>query len=60
MGSALEKPTEIIPQRPQTRWLARVYFSMRLIRFSTSSTSDLSPVLEIKRTIAVLYAGKED
>lgn len=35
--------TEIIPQRPHTRWLASAYFSMLCSRFSTSSASGSSP-----------------
>jgi hypothetical protein len=39
----IEKLTEIIPQRPHTRWLQSVYLSMLWSMFSTSSASGSSP-----------------
>lgn len=38
--------TEIIPQRPQTRWLARAYFSVYRSNFSTSTSRGSLPEQE--------------
>lgn len=40
--------TEIIPQRPQMRWLAKVYFSILFIRLLTFSASGSSPIMDIR------------